>query len=127
MTARILSIAGILVFFLGVGLAAVMEDGFTRLTKVITLAGVGILLIAGVLAFSEIVRTLRTRQGRFGTNVIFGTLALFGILVIANFLSSRYYERADLTANARFSLAPQSERQVTRTELRRQFQIVRLL
>jgi len=116
MQARILAVVGTLLSLIGVGLAAIQEDGFSTLTKIISLVGVGLILVSGILAFGAIVASLRTRQGRFGINVITGSLLFLGILVVVNFLGSRYSARRDLTSNRQFTLAPQTLRVLDRLD-----------
>jgi ABC-type uncharacterized transport system involved in gliding motility auxiliary subunit len=105
--AKIGAALGALLVFVGVGLAAI-QSGFTTLSKYVAVIGVALLLVSAVLAFGNIVAALRTRQGRYGLNVLTGSVLILGILVLVNFLASRYFARADLTSTRRFSLAPQS-------------------
>ena len=107
--ARIVALVGVLLIFIGIGLAAVIPGGFDSFSRYISVAGAGLLVIAALMAFGSIVSLLRTRQGRYGLNVITSTFLVFGILAALNFLSSRYSLRRDLSASGRFSLAPQTE------------------
>ncbi len=113
---RIVSALGALLFVVGLLVTSVQGTGFTTVTKIVTLSGLGLLLVSGILAISSIVAMLRTRQGRYGVNVLTGTLALLGILVIVNFLGTRYFKRADVTSSAQFSLASQTERILARVD-----------
>lgn len=108
MQVRILAASGVLAFFLGIGIAAV--QGASVVSKFITLAGLALIGIAGVLAVGHIVTLLRTRQGRYGINVVSATAAAIGIIVVVNVLGTRYAWRTDLTATHRFSLSPQTMR-----------------
>lgn len=107
--ARVLAAIGVLAFFLGLGIGAV-QGGATLASKFITLAGLALIAIAGALAIGHIVSLLRTRQGRYGVNVVGATLAAIGIVVVLNILGTRYAWRTDVTATQRFSLSPQTMR-----------------
>lgn len=107
---RMVAIAGLILVCLGVGIAYLQGTGFSALTRILALGGTGLLVIAAALGIGEILAALRTRQGRYGTNVVTGTLIVFAILVVVNVLGTRTFWRTDMTSANRFSLAPQSER-----------------
>lgn len=106
--AKLIAISGLTLLFVGIGIAAVQEGGFTVLTKVVALSGVGLVAVSGLLAFGAIVQALRTRQGRFGMNVVTGSLSVLGIIVLVNILGARTFIRTDFTATSKFSLSPQT-------------------
>lgn len=107
--AKPIAVIGITLLFVGIGVAAVQEGGFTVLTKLIALSGVGLVVVSALLAFGAIIQALRTRQGRYGMNVITSSIAVLGIFVLVNVLGARMFVRTDLTAASKFSLSPQTQ------------------
>jgi hypothetical protein len=105
--ARLIGVIGTTLLFVGVGVAAVQEDGFTVLTKIVSLSGIALVLVAALMALGAIIGALK--QGRYGMNVVTGTLLVFGILVLVNVLGARYFLRSDRTAVSKFSLSPQTK------------------
>jgi len=105
---RILAVLGLMLLGGAVLVSFVQGTGFRTGTKIAALAGLGFLAISAVLGIGTIVTLLRTRQGRFGLNVLTGILVAFGIALLVNILAARFFARADVTAGGRFSLAPQT-------------------
>ncbi len=56
----------------------------------------------------EIKGAITSRQARYGSNTALMTVIFVAILVLINFLSTKQFKRWDLTAEKRFSLAPET-------------------
>jgi ABC-type uncharacterized transport system involved in gliding motility auxiliary subunit len=107
---RVVAVVGLLLLGTAVLIASVQGTGFSTPTKIMALLGAGLLVVAAVLGIGAIVALLRTRQGRFGMNVLTGSLIAVGIAILVNLLGTRYSARADVTAASRFTLAEQTQK-----------------
>ena len=56
----------------------------------------------------EVLGGIKSRQARYGGNTLLMTVIFIAILVRVNFLSMRHFKRWDLTAEKKFSLAPET-------------------
>ena len=102
--ALILALVGVLVF-----LGAYVVMGVTSIGGYIALGlSVVALIIYVYLRPQEVVSGLKSRQARYGGNTLLMALIFIAIVVAVNFLSMRHYKRWDLTAEKRYSLAPES-------------------
>jgi gliding motility-associatede transport system auxiliary component len=63
-----------------------------------------------ILRGEDVVRVLRTRQTKYGTNTLVLSLAVLAILGGANYLVARHTERFDLTKGQRYSLSDQTRK-----------------
>jgi len=104
MLALVLALVGVLIF-----LGAYLVMGTTSVGGYIALGLAAVaLIIYTYLRPQEVVSGLKSRQARYGGNTLLMTLIFIAILVAFNFLSMRHFKRWDLTAEKRFSLAPES-------------------
>lgn len=97
------------------GLALIVAAGLylvygTADRWVLTAGAIGVIfLVYAVLEQPEsLQRSLTSREARYGGNTVVLTAAFIGIVALANFLSTRYSTRWDLTETQDFSLSPQS-------------------
>jgi ABC-type uncharacterized transport system involved in gliding motility auxiliary subunit len=101
-----------LIFLLFAGVAFFLTQGATRFDQLY----IAVHAIAGVLAliafFSTGLESLRgflgERSTRYGASAVISSVLFIGILVAANYLSSRYHHKFDLSESGVFSLSPQS-------------------
>ena len=102
--ALILALAGVLVF-----MGAYLVMGTTSVGGYIALGLAAVaLIIYAYLRPQEIVSGLKSRQARYGGNTLLMILLFIAILGALNFLSMRHFKRWDLTAEKKFSLAPET-------------------
>lgn len=102
--ALILALVGVLIF-----LGAYVVMGVTSVGGYIALGlSVVALIVYVYLRPQQVVSGLKSRQARYGGNTLLMALIFIAILVAVNFLSMRRYKRWDLTAEKRYSLAPES-------------------
>jgi len=102
--ALILALLGVLVF-----LGAYLVMGTTSVGGYIALGLAAVaLIIYAYLRPQEIVSGLKSRQARYGGNTLLMVLLFVAILGALNFLSMRHSKQWDLTAEKKFSLAPES-------------------
>ncbi|NMB45483.1 MAG: hypothetical protein GX998_03625 [Firmicutes bacterium] len=101
------TIASLIVILVAVGLIAA---GGTLKWIGLVLGVLGVAAIAcGLYVQRDAWKQLATaRSFRYGTNAILLTAAVIAIVLFANMLGSQYRLRWDLTANKRFTLAPQT-------------------
>jgi ABC-type uncharacterized transport system involved in gliding motility auxiliary subunit len=69
-----------------------------------------LVLLHLILRGEDVVRLLRTRQTRYGTNTLVLSLAVLAILGGANYLVARHTKRFDLTKGQRYSLSDQTRK-----------------
>lgn len=108
----------ILLLFAGVALA--LTQGRTPFD----LLYIGVNAVAGLLALIAYLSSgldnlrdfLGQRSTRYGTSTILASLFFIGILAAANYLSTRYHHRFDLTESSVYSLSPQSAQVVKNLE-----------
>jgi len=102
-----------LIFLAFAALAAFFTGGVGRFDALF----IGLHFIVGLLAlfafFSSGLDNLRAflgeRSTRYGTSTILASLLFVGILAMLNYLSTRYYQRIDMTEAGVFSLSPQAK------------------
>jgi ABC-type uncharacterized transport system involved in gliding motility auxiliary subunit len=101
-----------LIFLAFAGIAFYLTRGATRVDQLF----IAVHGIAGLLSFiaflSTGIESLRgfvgERSTKYGASTVLSTVFFIGILVAANYLSTRYHHKFDLTEAGVFSLSPQS-------------------
>jgi ABC-type uncharacterized transport system involved in gliding motility auxiliary subunit len=74
------------------------------------IAGGALVIVQLILRAEDVVRLLRTRQTRYGTNALVLSVAVLAILGGANYLVARHTKRFDLTKGQRYSLSDQTRK-----------------
>ncbi len=87
------------------GYLYVSEATIQRTTLIVLLAGLALGATWLVFEWETVWQLLGRRTTRYGANTIVMVLLVIGILAFVNLIGSRYSQRADTTANKRFSLA----------------------
>ena len=98
---------GLALLAMGAGLYAINSPK-TALTHAFVLAGAALFLLYVALNIRVIATLLRRRSSRYGANMVVMIILFASIVVVVQALSARHSYRYDLTRNARFSLAGQT-------------------
>lgn len=93
------------------------QGGLTPMVLILLLAGVGGIVLWGVMAPREFADFVTGRQTRHGTTAVFATLLLTGIVALTYIVLQRAVLTLDMTEGQRFTLSDESRavlRRVTR-------------
>jgi ABC-type uncharacterized transport system involved in gliding motility auxiliary subunit len=104
-----LPLLALLLFALPLGLLLKLS-AFSWLLRGISLAGLILLIISGLLEWPKLEKKLLAKKVFPGVSLGVMIISLAGILVIVNIIASRHHARIDLTLYKIFSLSPQTKR-----------------
>jgi ABC-type uncharacterized transport system involved in gliding motility auxiliary subunit len=100
-----------------VAIAALAWTRFTPMGKPLPgglrpwlVGALALVLLHVVLRWEDVVRGLGRRQLKYGTNTLVLVVAVLGILFFANYFTSRWTKRFDLTQGQRYSLSDQTRK-----------------
>lgn len=112
-------IAGIL--FLIIGLFAYLVASWNAWAIAFSAAGFLSLAVWSFIHRRELKESLKRRQLFYGANMVFLLMVILGLIAVANYVSSSYYKRWDLTSNRQFT--PSNETAEVLKQLRHRLKI----